>query len=97
MSTGERAETEIRKMQVFSKKKEVKFLGRVVSEEGYKMDEGNIKVVRELKHFAPGTISDVRQMLGLLGYHRWHFSRTAKPITDLLVKKPDEKEEKAPK
>ena len=69
-------------------KKEVKYLGRVVNKEGYKMDEANIKSVKGLKGVTPKKVGEVRQLLGLLGYHRRHvqdFSKIAKPITDLLI------------
>ena len=68
--------------------KEVKFLGRVVTKNGYRMDDGNIEAVRALKNFVPKTVSDVRVLLGMLGYHRRHiqdFSTIAKPITNLLL------------
>ena len=69
-------------------KKEVKYLGRVVNKEGYKTDEANIKSVKGLKGVTPKKVGEVRQLLGLLGYHRRHvqdFSKIAKPITDLLI------------
>ena len=65
----------------------VKFLGRIVDENGYHMDEESVKAVRELKSFVPRSIGDVRHLLGLLGYHRRHiqdYSRRAKPLTNLL-------------
>ena len=71
-------------------KKEVTYLGRVVSREGYRMDDANIEAVRALKEIKPKKVGEVRQMLGLLGYHRRHiqdFSKLAKPISDLLVVK----------
>ena len=80
-------------------RRSVKFLGRVVSEEGYKMDEENISAVTALKEFLPKTVTDVRHLLGLLGYHRRHvqdFSRRAKPLTDLLVVNREKKDSKAP-
>ena len=69
-------------------RKEVKFLGRVVGECGYRMDEGNIAAVKALSEFIPKTVSDVRVLLGMLGYHRRHiqdFSALARPITNLLL------------
>ena len=80
-------------------KKSVKFLGRIVSEEGYKMDDENISAITALKEFIPKTVTDVRHLLGLLGYHRRHvqdFSRRAKPLTDLLQVKREKKDSKAP-
>lgn len=69
--------------------REVTFLGRVVSCDGYRMDDKNIRAVQALTDVKPKDVSEVRQLLGLLGYHRRHiqdFSRIAKPITDLLIK-----------
>ena len=69
-------------------KKEVNFLGHVVSAEGYRMDDKNIEAVRRLGSFTPKNVGDVRLLLGMLGYHRRHiqdFSRLAKPITNLLL------------
>ena len=72
-------------------KKEVKYLGRIVSKEGYRMDDTNIEAVRALKDAAkPKKVGEIRQLLGLLGYHRRHiqdFAKLAKPISDLLVVK----------
>ena len=71
-------------------KQSVKFLGRIVSKDGYRMDDENIRAAKELMNFVPKSISDVRHLLGLIGYHRRHvqdFSRRVKPITNLLVSK----------
>ena len=80
---------------------EVKFLGRIVSQDGYRMKDKNIRAVNALKDVKPKDVSEVRQVLGLLGYHRRHihdFSRLAKPITDLLIKtKTDVKDPKKAK
>ncbi len=70
--------------------KEVKFLGRIVSREGYKMDESNVEAVRALKGQVAKTLGEVRQLLGLLGYHRGQiqdFAKIAKPLTELLKTK----------
>ena len=78
--------------------REVKFLGRIVNAEGYRMDQKNIQAVSALKDHVPATASEVRQLLGLLGYHRRHiegFSKIAKPISDLLAVPDTEK--KSPK
>ena len=53
------------------------------------MDDKNVRAVKALKDVQPKDVSEVRQLLGLLGYHRCHvqdFSRIEKPITDLLAK-----------
>ena len=79
---------------------EVKFLGRIVNKDGYRMDGKNIQAVEALKDIKPKDVSEVRQLLGLLGYHRRHiqdFSRLAKPITDLLLKSNNSENDKNPK
>ena len=50
-------------------RREVRFLGRIVSEHGYKMDENNVKAVTSLLEKEPKTVDDVRKMLGLLSYY----------------------------
>ncbi|KAK3707802.1 hypothetical protein QZH41_002538 [Actinostola sp. cb2023] len=68
-------------------KKEVKFRGRIVSEEGYKVDQANIEAVLLLKTCAPKTVGDVRKLMGFLNYYRRYirnFSRIAQPIYDLM-------------
>ena len=57
-----------RKCKLF--KREVTFLGRVISEEGYRMDPENLNAVSSLKNKTPQTIGDLRKLLGLLGYYR---------------------------
>ena len=74
---------------------EVKYLGRIVSNDGYRMDEESVEAVRKLKDIAPKTVGEVRHILGLLGYHRRHiqdFASLAKPLTDLLIFNNDIKE-----
>ena len=51
------------------------------------MDEESVESVRALRDVKPRTVAEVRQLLGLLGYHRRHiqdFATIAKPLTDLL-------------
>ena len=75
-----------RKCKVF--RREVKFLGRVVSSEGYKLDMDGIKPILNLQNSTPNTVGDVRKLVGLLGYYRRYikdFSGIAKPIYDLLA------------
>ena len=68
----------------------VKFLGRVVTKDGYRMDDDSIAAAKALKDVHPKNVSDVRHIMGLLGYHRrsvQDFSRRAKSITNLLLTK----------
>ena len=77
----------------------VKFLGRIVSVDGVRMDESSVTAAQALKDFTPKSISDVRHILGLVGYHRRHiadFSRKAKPITNILLSQ-GEKDDKSSK
>ena len=74
-----------RKCKLF--KREVTFLGRVVSEEGYTLDPSSIKPVLALKDSPPKTVNEVRKLMGFLNYYcRYvkNFSRIAKPIYDLV-------------
>ena len=74
-----------RKCKLF--KGEVVFLGRVVSEEGYKVDPSSIKSALSLKESFPKTVNEVRKLMGFLNYYcRYikNFSTIAKPIYDLI-------------
>ena len=67
-------------------KREVRFLGRKISGDGYKMDDNNIKAVTSLLDQKPKTVGDVT--LGLLLYYRRSipaFAKIAKPLYELLT------------
>ena len=67
-------------------KREVRFLGRKISGDGYKMDDNNIKAVTSLLDQKPKTAGDVT--LGLLLYYRRSipaFAKIAKPLYELLT------------
>ena len=69
-------------------KLEASYLGRIVSASGYRMDERSTQAVRDLAGRTYGTVGEVRQLLGLLSFHRRHvqnFAATAKCLSDLLV------------
>ena len=77
-----------RKCKLF--RKEVSFLRRVVSANGYRLDPTGIAPVLNLAKNPPKTIGEVRQIIGFLGYYRKYikdFSHIAKPIYDLLATK----------
>ena len=81
-------------------KREVHFLGRVVGQNGYRMDERSVAAVTAMKHFTPKNVGQIRQILGLISYHRRHiqdFATIAKPLTDLLHTEPERKESKKTK
>ena len=81
-------------------KKEVSYLGRIVSRDGYRLDPKNIEAVTQLKDNPPRTVGDVRRVLGLLGYFRRYisnFSKKAKPLNELLQHKEGVCKEKSTK
>uniref|UniRef100_A0AAQ6ID30 Gypsy retrotransposon integrase-like protein 1 n=1 Tax=Anabas testudineus TaxID=64144 RepID=A0AAQ6ID30_ANATE len=72
-------------------KREIRYLGRIVSAEGNKMDPADTAAIRVLKDKNPKTIGELRQVLGLLSYYRQYikdFSRIANPLYE-LTKGPD--------
>lgn len=75
-------------------KREVRYLGRLVSGEGVKMDSQDLQAVLALKDKEPRTVGEVKSLLGFLGYYRsfiQDFSRMAKPLFELLQKPDTEK------
>ncbi|KAI3364945.1 hypothetical protein L3Q82_000943 [Scortum barcoo] len=78
-------------------RKEVRYVGRLVSADGVRVDPKDIEAVQALKHKRPQTVGDVRQLLGFLGYYRTYiqdFSHIAKPLYDLLQAKSDTSQSK---
>ena len=74
-----------KKCQLFMK--EVCYLGQLVSADGHRMDPKNVEPIEALKETRPKTVSEVRKLLGFLGYYRHYikdFARMAQPINDLL-------------
>ena len=71
-------------------RREVKFLGHVVSAEGHRMDEADVEAVKALRKQRPKTVGEVRRLLGFLGYFRKYvpdFSRRAKILFQLVEHK----------
>ena len=69
-------------------RKEVRFLGQLVSGKGTRMDPADLEAVVALKTRKPKTVGEVRHLVGLLGYFRKYipnFSKTAKPLYELLT------------
>ena len=67
-------------------KKEVIYLGHVVSEEGIKTDPEKIRVLKDWP--VPKSVKDVRKFLGFTGYYRRFikgFSTIVRPLNDLLI------------
>ena len=73
-------------------KQEVRYLGRLVSADGYRADPAEIEAIEKFRE-PPKTVGELRSLLGFMGYYRCYvkdFSRRVKPLYDLL------KEEKEP-
>ena len=67
-------------------KPRVRYLGRIVSADGYTMDSADVAAVAALKE-TKLTVGELRKLLGLISYYRKYicdFSRLAKPLYDLL-------------
>lgn len=67
--------------------REVRYLGRVVSSEGSKIDPADTIAVRALKDKQPTTVGELRAIMGLLSYYRQYirnFSQIAAPLYDRL-------------
>ena len=67
-------------------KPEVRYLGRLVSAEGYRADPKDVEALDKFRD-APKTVGEVRSLLGFLGYYRNYvkdFARKLQPVYDLL-------------
>lgn len=85
-----------RKCDMF--KNEVRYLGRIVSAEGSRLDPADTAAVTALKDKRPSTVGELRKILGLLSYYRRYikdFSRTASPLYNLLKGKANDGESPA--
>ncbi|KAL7842136.1 hypothetical protein SRHO_G00238250 [Serrasalmus rhombeus] len=70
-------------------KREVCYVGRIISAEGYRMNPKEVEAVQALKQETPATVREVRKLMGFLSYYRSYiadFSRIAKPLYELLAK-----------
>ncbi len=68
-------------------KKEVKFLGHIVSEAGCRPDPANIEAVNDMT--APTNVKGVRRFLDMCGFYRQHiphFAKIAAPLANLTRK-----------
>ncbi|KAK7886457.1 hypothetical protein WMY93_026078 [Mugilogobius chulae] len=87
-----------RKCELF--KQQVRFLGKLVTEEGYTMDPADIAPVQALKQNQPATVGELRKLLGFVSYYRSYipnFSRIAKPLYDLLANDKTDNAKQTPK
>ena len=67
---------------------EAKYLGYILTEDGYRIDGASTEVIDKLRE-PPKTVGEVRNLLGFIGYHRsfiQDFSRRAKVLYDILCK-----------
>ncbi len=74
-----------RKCDMF--KNVVRYLSRIVSAEGSRMDPADTVAVTALKKKRPSTVGELRKVLGLLSPYSQYikdFSRIAKPLHDIL-------------
>ncbi|KAL1252661.1 hypothetical protein QQF64_017354 [Cirrhinus molitorella] len=77
------------KCELFQRK--VRFLGRIVSEDGYSMDPAEIAPVQALKLRTPATVGDLRKIMGFLSYYRTYipnFSHLARSLYQLIAASP---------
>lgn len=68
-------------------KKQVMYLGYLLSEHGVAIDESRIQPI--LDYARPKTVKDIRRLMGLAGFYQkfiGNYSRITTPITDLLKK-----------
>lgn len=73
-------------------KKEIRYLGRLVSGEGVQIDPKDLDAVIALKDKKPRTVEELRTLLGFLSYYRSFirdFSRLARPLFE-LVQRPND-------
>ena len=74
-------------------KREVRYLGRLISGQGYRPDPKDTQVLEKFRT-PPSNIGELRSLLGFLGYFRSYvqdFSRKVKPLYDLLKGKTTQK------
>ena len=67
--------------------RQVKFLGHIVSKEGYRPDPSNIEAVTQMK--PPTTLKETRRFIGMCSFYRRHihqFSKIIAPLTNLTKK-----------
>lgn len=76
-------------------RREVRYIGRLVSGEGVRIDPKDLEAVYAMKNEAPATVGDVRRVMGVLSYYRSYvqdFSKLATPIYELLQPKRNREE-----
>lgn len=67
-------------------KRQVRYVGRLVTSEGVQIDPKDLEAVLQMKERKPRNVGEVRALLGFLGYYRsfiQDFSRIARPLFKL--------------
>ena len=67
--------------------RQIKFLGHIVSKEGYRPDPSNVEAVRQMK--PPTSVKETRRFIGMCSFYRRHidkFSKILAPLTTLTQK-----------
>ena len=68
-------------------RKEVRYVGKLVSADGVRLDPKDLEAIQALRRKTPSTVGEVRKLLGFLSYYRTYiqdFSRIARPMYELL-------------
>ena len=80
-------------------KKEVRYLGRLISKDGYRPDPKDTNALEKFRH-APKNMGELRSLLGFLGYYRCFvkdFAQKMKPLYDLLKTNDSQRESEGKK
>ena len=75
------------KCQLFQS--EVGYLGRIISRDGYRMEQSNIQAIKKFITDPPKTIGELRSFLGMVGQFRRfieNYAKIARPLFDALEK-----------
>lgn len=68
-------------------KRQIRYVGRLVTNEGVQIDPKDLEAVYQLRDQEPKNVREVRALLGFLGYYRTFiqdFSRLARPLFKLI-------------
>lgn len=68
-------------------KRQIRYVGRLVTNEGVQIDPKDLEAVYQLRDREPQNVGEVRALLGFLGYYRTFiqdFSRLARPLFKLI-------------
>ena len=74
----------------------MKYLGRIVTSDGYSMDPHYVKPMTVFREKLPQNVGELRRLMGMLGYFRLFtqdYSKIARPIFDMLEKPKEKKEQ----